>query len=150
MTLSCDVLLHLHSYTEIVEKQRVLLAESHPLFRQAMVEVLDRMHEVKLVAKVGNGWDVMPVSAQLKPDIILLDFSLPGLSGLEVTSLIKRELPQIAVVILLDEEDEKYVAAVEQSGAQAHLVKSQLAQELPSLLDKLEQTGKDRLLKPDD
>ena len=95
---------------------------------------------VRLVAKVGSGWDVMHISAQLKPDIILMDFSLPGLSGLEVTSLIKRELPQIPVVILLDEEDEKYIKAVEQSGAWAHLVKSQLAQELPALLDKLERT----------
>ncbi len=95
------------------------------------------MDRVRLVAKVSSGWDVVQLSARLKPDIILADFSLPGLSGLEVTSLIKRELPQIAVVILLDEEDGKYIKAVEQSGAWAHLVKSRLAKELPSLLDKL-------------
>ncbi len=123
-----------------MKKWRVLLAESHPLLRQAIVEVLARMHKVRLVAKVRNGWDVMFTSAQVKPDIILMDFSLPGLSSLEVTSLIKRVLPQIQVVILLDEEDDRYIKAVEQSGAWAHLVKSQLAQELPSLLDKLEQT----------
>ena len=127
-----------------MKRLRLLLAESHPLFRQAIVEVLARMSRVKLVAKVGNGWDVMHIAAQLKPDIILVDFSLPGLSGLEVTSLIKRELPQIPVVILLDEEDEKYIKAVEQSGAWAHLAKKQLAQELPSLLDKLEQTAERR------
>ena len=137
---SYDVCLRCCSYTEGVKRLRVLLAESHPLFRQAMVEVLARMHRVSLVAKVESGWDVMRTSAQLKPDIILMDFSLPGLSGLEVTSLIKRELPQIAVIILLDEENEKYTKAVEQSGAWAHLVKSQLAQELPALLDTLERT----------
>ena len=115
----------------------MLLAESHPLFRQAMVEVLTRECRVSLVAKVGSGWDVMPLATQLKPDIILMDFSLPGLNGLEVTSLIKRALPQIPVVILLDEDDEKYIKAVEQSGAWAHLTKNQLAQELPSLLDRL-------------
>ena len=120
----------------------MLIAESHPLFRQAIAEVLERMSRVKLVAKVGNGWEVMPTSIKLKPDIVLMDFHLPGLSGLEVTNLIKRELPQIAVVILLDEEDEKYIKAVEQSGAQAHLVKSRLAQELPALLDRLERTEK--------
>ena len=137
---SYDVCLPFRSYTESVKRLRVLLAESHPLFRQAMVEVLARMRRVSLVAKVGNGWDVMPASTQLKPDIILMDFRLPGLSGLEVTSLIKRELPQIAIIILLDEEDGKYIEAVEQSGAWAHLVKSRLAEELPSLLDKLGQT----------
>ena len=140
MTSFYDVLLHLYSYTEKMKGVRMLLAESHPLFRQAIVGVLSRMPRVRLVAKVESGWDVMRTSAQLKPDIILMDFSLPGLSGLEVTSLIKRELPQIAVVILLDEEDKKYIEAVERSGAWAHLVKSQLAQELPALLDKLERT----------
>ena len=143
---SYDVPLHLHSYTEGVKRLRVLLAESHPLFRQAMVEVLARMHRVSLVAKVGNGLDIMRISAQLKPDIILMDFSLPGLSGLEVTRLIKRELPQIPVVILLDEEDEKYIKAVKQSGAWAHLTKNRLAQELPSLLDKLEQTEREKTI----
>ncbi len=128
------------SHTEKMKKWQVLLAESHPLCRQAIVEVLARMPRVNLVAEVVNGWDVMLTSAQLKPDIILLDFSLPGLSGLEVTSLIKRGSPQISVIILLDEEDERYIKAVEQSGACAHLVKSQLAQELPALLDKLERT----------
>ncbi len=116
----------------------MLLAESHPLVRQVIVEVLAGIPVVRLVAKAGNGWDVMRMSTQLKPDIVLTDFSLPGLNGLEVTSLIKRELPQIAVVIFLDEEDEKYIKAVEESGAWAYLAKSQLAEELPSLLGKLE------------
>ncbi len=115
-----------------------MLAVSHPLFRQAMVEVLARERRVRLVAKVGNGWDVLRISAQLKPDIILIDFNMPGLNGLEITSLIARELPKALVIILLDEENEKYIKAVEQSGAWAHLAKSQLAQELPSLLDILE------------
>ena len=137
----CDVCLCLCSYTEDVKRVRVLLAESHPLFRQAMVEVLTRECRVSLVAKVGSGWDVMHLTAQLKPDIILMDFSLPGLNGLEVTSLIKRELPQIPVVILLDEDDGEYIKVVEQSGAWAHLTKSQLAQELPVLLDKLDRNN---------
>ncbi len=143
LVTSCDVCLRFCRYTEDVKRLRVLLAESHPLCRQAMVEVLSREHRVRLVAKLENGWDIMRTTNQLKPDIILMDFSLPGLSGLEVTSLIKRELPQIPVVILMDEEDEKdekYIKAVEQSGAWAHLAKSRLAEELPSLLDKLGQT----------
>ena len=68
-----------------MEKWRVLLAESHPLYRQAIVEILAMMPRVNLVAKVVTGWDVMFTSAQLTPYIISLDFSLPGLSGLVVT-----------------------------------------------------------------
>jgi len=119
---------------------RVLLAVSHPLFRQAILGVLETMHQVRIVGKVADGWDVLRTSARVKPDILLVDFSLPGLNGLEVTGLIRRELPKTLVIILLDEENEKYIKAVEQSGAWAHLAKSQLAQELPSLLSKLGQT----------
>ena len=118
----------------------MLLAVSHPLFRQAILGVLETMHQVRIVGKVADGWDVLRTSARVKPDILLVDFNLPGLSGLEVTGLIRRELPKTLVIVLLDEENETYIKAVEQSGAWAHLAKSQLAQELPSLLSKLGQT----------
>ena len=139
MTITQDILPRLSSYTEKMENWRVLLAEGQPSFRQEIVRALAEIPGLNLVAKVANGWDVMFISAQLKPDVILLDFSLPGLSGFEVTSLIKRGLPQTPVVILLDEEDEISLKAVEQCGAWAYLVKSHLAQDLPSLLGKLEQ-----------
>ncbi len=139
MTSYWDVLHFRCHHTENVDRLRVLLAVSHPLLRQAMVEVLEKIDQFRTVGTVANGWDVMRISAQLKPDIILVDFRLPGLSGFEITRLITRELPKTLVIILLDEENEEYVKAVEQSGAWAHLAKSQLAQELPSLLDKLGQ-----------
>ena len=139
MMITQEIPLRLSSYTEKMENWRVLLAEGQPSFRQEIVRALAEIPGLNLVAKVANGWDVMFTSAQLKPDVILLDFSLPGLSGFEVTSLIKRGLPQTPVVILLDEEDEVSLKAVEQCGAWAYLVKSHLAQDLPSLLGKLEQ-----------
>ena len=139
MMITQEIPLRLSSCTEKMENWRVLLAEGHPVFRQEIVKTLAEMPGINLVAKVVNGWDVMFTSSQLKPDIILLDFSLPGLSGVEVTSLIRRGLPQIQVVILLDEENERDIKAVEQCGACAYLLKSRLAQEMPSLLGKLEQ-----------
>jgi len=124
--------------TEKMENWRVLLAEGHLSFRQEMVKVLAGMREVNLVAKVANGWDVMFTSAQLKPDIILLDFDLPGLTGPEVTSLIKRGLPDTPVIMMLSGEDEGQMKLAAQCGASACLVKSLLAQDLPPLLEKLE------------
>ena len=107
-----------------------------------MIKVLAETPGPRLVAKVANGWDVLFTSSQVLPDIILLDFSLPGLSGTEVTSLIKRGLPQVQVVILLAEEekDDGHIKAIEQCGACAWLLKNQLAQEMPLLLSRLEQT----------
>jgi DNA-binding NarL/FixJ family response regulator len=122
-----------------MEKKRVLIAESHPMFRQTIADVLANIPWVSLVGKVTNGWDVIRMAVQLKPDIILTDFSLPGLSGLEVTRLIRQAFSEIPVIVLLDKEDEQYVEAVKQSGGWAHLTKSQLTLELPSLLDNLRQ-----------
>ena len=109
-----------------------------------MVKLLTAMDGVSLVAKVANGWDVMFTSSQLQPDIVLLDFTMPGLGGVEVANLLKRGLPQMLSVILLSEEenDEAHIKAVEQCGACAHLLKSRLAQDLPSLLSRLEQNKK--------
>lgn len=123
-----------------MENWRVLLAESHLQLRQDMIKVISEITRLSLVAKVTNGWDVIFTSSQLKPDIVLLDFDLPGLSGIEVTRLITRGLPEVRVVILLGdgEDDEGHLKAIEQCGACAHLLKTGLAQQLPSLLDKLE------------
>jgi len=73
-----------------MENWRVLLAESQPKLRQNMVKFLTETNGVSLVAKVANGWDVMFTSSQLQPDIVLLDFTMPGLNGTEVASLLKR------------------------------------------------------------
>ena len=143
MNITQDVLFRFGNSTEKMENWRVLIAESQPEFRQDMVKVLTAIPGLNLVAKVANGWDVMFTSAQLKPDIILLDFTLPGLSGPEVTSLIKRGLPQALVIILLDGENEEDMKTVERCGAWACLVKSHLAEELPLLLGRLEQVKRE-------
>jgi DNA-binding NarL/FixJ family response regulator len=124
-----------------METWRVILAESHPRLRQDMVRVIYEMTELTLVAKVTNGWDVMFTSSQLKPDIVMLDFDLPGLSGIEVTRLITRGLPEVRVVILLGdgEEDDGHKKAIEQCGACGYLLKSGLAQQLPVFINNLDQ-----------
>lgn len=112
--------------------KRILLAESNPLYRRAIADVLARIKGIELVDKVGTGWEALQLSTQLKPDIILIDFDLPGLNGLEAARLIKQQMAQIQIVILIEEENEQYINAVKQSGAWTYLAKSQLVQELPA------------------
>ena len=125
---------------------RILLAESHPQLRQNMVKTLTEMPGLNLVARVSNGWDVMFTSSQLKPDVILMDYSLPGLTGVEATRLIRRGLPQIQVIMLLGdgENDDRHITASEQCGASACLLKSQLVQELPALLGRMKRITGER------
>lgn len=125
-----------------MDRLRVLLAESHPVLRKAIAEVISRVPGVRLVAEVEDGWEVISIVSHEKPDVMLLDLNLSGLRGFEVTKLIKRELVQIPVVMLLDEEGEDYKKAVEQCGAWAYLVKSRITEELPQLLGRLQQSEK--------
>ncbi len=117
--------------------KRILLAESNPLYRQAISEVLEKIKGFKLIEKVGTGWEAVRLSAQLKPDVILMDFNLPGLNGLEAARSIKQRLTHVAVIILLYEEAEEYKKAVEQSEAWGYLLKQRITKDLPSLLEKL-------------
>lgn len=115
----------------------MLLAVSHTVLGKFIAEAIASTGRVTLVAQVANGQEVIPTSTQLRPDIVLLDFRLPGISGLEVTKLISRQLPQIRVVLLLNEENGQYIEAVKQSGASGYLMKGQVAEQLAPLLDKL-------------
>lgn len=115
-----------------------MLAESNPILRQAIAEISARIKGVKVLDKVSTGWEVVQVSTQLRPDVILMDFDLSWANGLEATRLIKQQLANVHIVLLLDEENNQYISAVGQSGAWTYLVKSQFAEELPALLDKLE------------
>src|SRR3990172_7697857 len=103
MIITQDILLPFGGSAAKMENLRVLLAESQSELRQHMVKLLTAMDGVSLVAKVANGWDVMFTSSQLQPDIVLLDFTMPGLGGVEVANLLKRGLPQMLSVILLSE-----------------------------------------------
>lgn len=98
---------------------RVLLAESHPLLRPAVGEVVVGIGGAQIVSEVEDAQQVVPIASHVMPDVILLDMSLPGSNGLEITRLIKKDLSHVQVVILIDEEHERYRKAAEQSGALA-------------------------------
>lgn len=134
-------------YIRSVGSKRILVAASNPLHRDAISEVLTRERGITLVGKVGNGWEVVQLSARLKPDIILIDCRLPGLNGIEATRAVKKQLAEVTIIMLIDDDSKEFINWVMQSGAGAYLKKSRIAQELPALIDKLERSnGKDDCL----
>ncbi len=126
-----------------MSSKRILIAASDPLHREAISEILTRENGIKLVGKVGSGWEVMQLTTRLKPDIILMDFRLPGINGLEATRIIKKGLAEVTIIILIDDDSKEYINAVTQSGAWAYLIKSKMVQEIPALMKKLERTNLD-------
>ncbi|MGZ6242032.1 MAG: response regulator [Candidatus Binataceae bacterium] len=115
------------------ERIRVLLADDHRLFREALRTVLER--ECDVVGEAASGEEAVALAARTHPDIVLLDVGMPGVGGLNAAHRLARESPNSKVVILSQHDDEEYVIeAMVDAGAAGYLVKTDAASELLSAL----------------
>ncbi len=117
-----------------MNKVRILLVDDHPLFRQGVTWTLTNQPDLDIVGEVADGQAAIQQADVLLPDLVLCDINLPGMNGLEVTRILKRRHPQMAVIILtLHEDDEQLFHAI-RVGASAYAIKDIAAQELISLI----------------
>lgn len=113
---------------------RVLLADDHPLFRAGVASLL-RASGVEVVGETGNGAEALEQARRLRPDLVLMDITMPGGDGLEATRRIKAELPatRIVMVTVSDDDDDLFEAV--KSGADGYLLKNMSEEELSRTLD---------------
>ena len=88
---------------------RVLLADDHALVRAGIRALLEGLEGVAVVAEAGNGGEVLELARKHRPDVVLLDISMPGIGGLEASAQLKQELPEVRVVMLSMHANEEYV-----------------------------------------
>lgn len=109
---------------------RVLIADDHTLFRQGLSSLLQQQKGLQVVGEAVDGWEALAKARELQPHLVLLDVAMPRCNGLEATRLIKRELPDVNVIILtVSEKDEDLFAAVK-AGAKGYLLKNAEFEEL--------------------
>jgi DNA-binding NarL/FixJ family response regulator len=113
---------------------RVLLADDHHLVRAGIRALLQNLPDVEIVAEAGNGQDALAALIRSKPDIALVDISMPGLNGLELAARASRDVPDTRIVILSVHGDASHVAQALRAGAKGYLVKDAAADELPILI----------------
>ncbi len=117
-----------------MNKVRILLVDDHPLFRQGVIWMLNSQPDLEVVGEVADGQGAIQQADILLPDIVLCDINLPGMNGLEVTRILKRRHPQMAVIMLtLHEDDEQLFHAI-RVGASAYAIKDIAGQDLISLI----------------
>jgi len=115
-------------------KIRVLLADDHSLFRKGIARILNKQPDFEVVGEASDGLEVVVKALELLPDLILMDVNMPGCDGLEATRWIKRELPDVIIVMLtVRDEDDKLLPAI-RSGAQGYLSKDMKSWDLIDLL----------------
>lgn len=114
---------------------RILIADDHSLFRDGLRSLLAAQgHEV--IGEARNGREAVKLAAELQPDLILMDLTMPELDGLAATRLISADMPDIKVVILTASEEEQKLFDAIKSGAQGYLLKNLEADEFFDLIDK--------------
>jgi RNA polymerase sigma factor (sigma-70 family) len=120
-----------------VEPLRILLADDHILFRKGLAALLEARRGMEVVGEAGTGEEAVVLARQTLPDVVLMDIRMPGLSGLEATRQIKKEMPHVRIVILtVSDEDADLFAAIK-NGADGYLLKDLEPRQLYEMLEGL-------------
>jgi NarL family two-component system response regulator LiaR len=112
------------------QKIAILLADDHPLLLQALKGLLEKEDDFEIVAEAGDGEEAARLATELKPDVVIMDISMPRLDGLKATRRIKEAYPEIAVLALTVHNDDQSILEILQAGAAGYLVKSIFGEEL--------------------
>jgi DNA-binding NarL/FixJ family response regulator len=108
----------------------IVLADDHQVVRDGLRALLEVEGDFAVVGEVGDGLEVVPLIVQLKPDVLVLDLLMPGLSGLDVAREVSRHAPETRVVILSMHASEAHVLQALKNGATAYVLKDAGAVEL--------------------
>lgn len=114
----------------IVTPIRVLLAEDHALVRSGIRALLEGLAGIQVVAEAGDGYETLELAATRHPDVVLMDISMPGLNGLEVTARLTKAHPGTPVLVLSMHREVEYVSQALRMGAAGYLLKDGSGPEL--------------------
>ncbi len=117
----------------------VLLADDHTIFRQGLRRLLDENPRIKVVGETSDGRETLDEVRTLGPKVVLMDITMPGLSGLEATRRIRRTAPGTQVLILSVHAEEEFVARALESGAVGYVLKDIRA---PDLFEAIESAAR--------
>ncbi len=113
-----------------MDKIRVIIAEDHAVVREGTRQLLEREPDIQVVGEAANGAEAVGLIERLRPDVAMLDISMPVMGGIEATEKIKAIQPSTAVLILTAYDDDQYVFALLGAGAAGYLLKDVPAAEV--------------------
>jgi DNA-binding NarL/FixJ family response regulator len=113
---------------------RILLVEDNDVFREALELLLGMRADVDVVAAIADGSEAVAACDKYRPDVVLMDYRLPGMDGVQATAAVKQAHPEIAVVCLTASANSREIEALYAAGATSCLTKDQ---ELDVIVDAL-------------
>jgi two-component system, NarL family, response regulator NreC len=124
-----------------MKKLRILLADDHKIVREGLRLLIDSRSDMRVVGEATNGREVLLKAQELKPNIVVMDLSMPELNGLQATERLKVEHPEIKVVALTAHEDESYLRQLCKVGAVGYVLKRSAGDELIKAIDAVAKGG---------
>ncbi len=118
-----------------MQKIRILLVDDHSILREGIKALLENQHGIEVVAEAENGREAVLKATQIQPDVVLLDISMPLMDGLEATRQMKRENPEVKVLVLTMYDDEEYFFQLLRAGASGYVTKKAVGKELTSAIE---------------
>jgi DNA-binding NarL/FixJ family response regulator len=109
---------------------RVLLADDHAVVRAGISQFLQQVSEIEVIAEASDGQEAMDLITQYQPDVAVLDIQMPKASGIEVTRWVREHHREVGVLILSAYDDDPYVMAVIQAGANGYVLKTASPEEI--------------------
>lgn len=109
---------------------RIVIAEDHRILREGLRSILTSNPDVEIVGEADNGLDAIRCTDKFKPDLLMIDLSMPKMNGLDAISEIKKSLPDTKILVLTIHKDEEYIYASLKAGADGYLLKDATRTEL--------------------
>jgi len=108
----------------------IVLADDHPLLRKALRDLLEKDTAFEIVGEASDGEEAVNLAADIMPDVVIMDISMPNLDGLQATQQIKARCPNVAVLVLTVHTDDECILDILKAGAAGYLVKSAFGDEV--------------------
>lgn len=113
-----------------MSKTRILFADDHQMFRAGVTNLLRKEPDFEMIAEANDGKEAVMLVRQLRPDVVIMDISLPFMDGIEATRLIVNEFPETKILVLTSHESEEFVVNMLRSGARGYVLKEAPIEEL--------------------
>ena len=111
-------------------KLRILLADDHKIVRDGLRLLIDSQPDMRVIGEAADGREALIQARELKPDLVIMDLSMPHVNGLQATALLRAEFPDLKVIALTAHEDESYLSQLCKAGASGFVLKRSAGDEL--------------------
>ncbi|KXK46093.1 MAG: response regulator [Chlorobi bacterium OLB5] len=109
---------------------KILIVDDHEVVRDGLRNILTSLENISIAGEAGNGEEAVKMYSSLKPDLVIMDISMPGMNGIEATRVIKEKDPDARILILTMHDNQEYLNQIIRSGAKGFILKNTDKEEL--------------------